>query len=262
MRIFILSAFISAIGILPSFAGETDSIPAPEPQIENSFMLKTGSAHRADTYLTPLHYDGWAGALGYEHERLCSSVPLLWRLNVDMEIDRTFNPARNATMWGAQFESRWTMLRDWRVSSVFRLGVGGATTIDVGALYLSRNGNNPVAANASWTLDLAAKASARFHIGSLPIIASYTANLPVAGAMFAPDYGQLYYEIYLGDSQHIFSGAYWGRYFRYDQRIAADLKLGSKYLRLGYECDILSTKVNGIVSRRIDHLFVLGLTIR
>lgn len=230
--------------------------------VQNTFMLTVGSAHRADTYLTPLHYDGWIGGVGYTHRRAFRSRPLVWNLDVSLDLDRTMNRVRNSAMLGARFEARWSLLDRMRLCDNVEIGVGGATTLDAGALYLSRNGNNPVAANASWTVDVAAYASARFRIGRLPVTAMYRATLPVVGAMFAPDYGQLYYEIYLGDSKNIFTGAYWGRYFRLDQQVTVDLAFrNGKSLKLGYGADILSTKVKGIVSRRINHTFILGLTV-
>ena len=165
-------------------------------------------------------------------------------------------------MLGAQFEARWAMI--WRAplqTEWLQAGAGGSTTVDVGALYLSRNGNNPVAANASWTIDLTAYASARFRIGRLPMMcAFYRATLPVGGMMFAPDYGQLYYEIYMGDHRGILTGAYWGRYFRLDQQLALDIKLGKQWLRIGYGVDLVSTKVNDIVSRRVNHTLIFGIT--
>lgn len=227
----------------------------------NSFMLEGGSAHRADTYLTPLHYDGWVIRPAYSHINAAKRHPFLWMLDVAFSLDRTLsNPARNSSMLGAQFEARWAIAARWRVAKMLEIGAGGGTTLDAGALYVSRNGNNPVAANASWTVDAAAYATAAFRIGRLPAVAMYRATLPFAGAMFAPDYGQLYYEIYLGDTRSLFTGAWWGKYFRLDQSVTLDLKVGPKWLRVGYGCDITSTKVNDIVSRRIDHTFILGLT--
>ena len=223
-----------------------------------------GSAHRADTYLTPLHYDGLGLQADFEHfQEINNKNNLVWALNFGLDFDRTLNAVRNSTMLGAQFEGRWSLF--WRTRPSYfgtiywQGGIGGATTIDAGALYLRRNGNNPVAANASWTLDLAGYGAAFFTIGDMPVNAQYRATLPIGGAMFAPDYGQLYYEIYLGDRKGLFTGAYWGRYFRLDQSITFDLKLGKHWLRVGYGVDIVSTKVHDIVSRRVNHNFILGI---
>lgn len=248
---------LAVLCCIPGKAAGRDDMPNT---VSNSFMLNVGAARRADTYLTPLHYRGWASQLAYEHINAAVRHPFLWVLNADVEIDRTLNNVRNSAMLGAQFQARWAMMNRWRIARPFEVGVGGATTLDAGALYLSRNGNNPVAANASWTLDLSAYATARFCFGRVKAVAFYRATLPVVGAMFTPDYGQLYYEIYLGDRHSIFGPAFWGRYFRLDQRLTVDLKVGPKWLRVGYGVDIMSSKVNDIVSRRINHVFVLGLT--
>ena len=254
---YIVIAFLTAVASHQTLGAQHH---AETVNVSNAFMLEAGAAHRADTYLTPLHYSGWTAKLAYEHAANFSGAPLFWTLDAQVQLDRTLNPVRNSAMLGAQLLLRWSAIRSWRLgTSPFTLGAGGSTTLDVGALYLSRNGNNPVAANASWTVDAAAFASCRFRVGRLPVTAIYNARLPLAGAMFAPDYGQLYYEIYMGDSKGIFSAAYWGRYFRLDQRITFDLKVNNKNLRLGYGCDILSTKVHHIVGRRIDHTFIIGI---
>lgn len=257
-----MKRLLSSLLLLLAFCAEIIAINAPGDTVtvNNAFMFELGSAHRADTYLTPLHYSGWTGKLAYGHAHSFRNRSLFWELDVNLQLDRTMNKVRNSRMFGAQFLARWSAVKTWNIVENLSLGAGAATTLDAGALYLSRNGNNPVAANASWTIDASAYASYRFKIGKLPVTAIYRADLPVVGAMFAPDYGQLYYEIYLGDSKNIFSGAWWGRYFRLDQSATLDIKVNSKYLRLGYGCNIISTKVNHIISRRIDHTFIIGIT--
>lgn len=229
-----------------------------------AFSVGVGSAHRADTYLTPLHYAGFGLDVNYEYARDFKTKPLMWTLKVGAEMDRTHNAVRNSVMYGAEFEARWDMLWhtniDGKDYNRWQFGVGGGTTLDAGALYQKRNGNNPVAANASMTLDATALAATRFQVGKIPVTMMYRATLPFVGAMFAPDYGQLYYEIYMGDTKGIFTGAYWGRYFRLDQQLTADIKLGRRNLRLGYSVDIQSTKVHDIVTRRVNHLFVIGVS--
>ncbi len=93
----------------------------------------------------------------------------------------------------------------------------------------------------------------------MPVVATYRASLPFIGAFFAPDYGQLYYEMYLGDTSGVVSAARWGRYFRFDQRITVDLRLGGTTLRLGYGFDGGSTKVHSIVTRKVSHSAIIGV---
>ncbi len=228
--------------------------------VSNAYTVGVGSAHRADTYLTPLHYDGVGISFGYEHFRALKSHPWLWHIEASLSADRTLNPVRNSIMYGAQLEGSVGAMRRYAFARNTEAGFGPATLVDVGALYLRRNGNNPVAADASWTVGLAGYASTRFKLGRLPITAIYRAVLPVAGVIFAPDYGQLYYEIYLGDTRGLVAGAWWGRYFRLNQQVTFDIKVRRKNLRLGYGFDVESSKVRGIVSRRVNHQFVLGIS--
>ena len=238
--------------------GRAEDIVRP---VLSSWMLTTGPAHRADTYLSPLHYRGWNIGVGYERFQATGFAPDRWvrALDIDVNVDRRLNPVRNSELWGAGLSGRWALMRRYSIRPDVDLGIGGATSLDVGALYMSRNGNNPVAANASWTIDLSAYAVWRFNIGRLPVVALYRATLPVVGAFFSPDYGQLYYEIYLGDSGGVVRPAYWGSYFSLDQRLTVDLRLGSTSLRLGYGVNIRSTKADDIISRRINHVAVIGV---
>lgn len=242
-------------------AGQPDSIDVLRP-VTSAWTIAAGSAHRCDTYLTPLHYTGWNVAVGYERFQATGFAPDTWvrALDSNVSVDRTLNPVRNSQLWGANIKGRWAAMHRWNITSALTLGIGPSTTLNAGALYMSRNGNNPVAANVSWTVDASAYAVYRLTIGRLPVVAMYRATLPVTGAFFTPDYGQLYYELYLGDSKGVVSAAWWGNYFALDQRITADLRLGATALRLGYGVDIMSTDVHHTVTRRITHCAILGVS--
>jgi len=252
---------VAAAAAVMTHGATCDSVSVVRP-VTSAFMVEVGSAHRVDTYLSPIRYSGWRAAFDYERFQAMRFDPQHWvmALNIDVSVDATENRARNSTMWGGELGGRWAMMRRFALRPDFTVGVGGATTLRVGALYLSRNGNNPVAANASWTIDASAYATYRFNLGSIPVVAMYRATLPVIGAFFAPEYGQLYYEIYMGDSHGVVSCARWGRYFAIDQRITVDLRIGATSLRLGYGVDIRSTKVHDIVTRGVTHTAVVGIS--
>lgn len=263
MNIIMRLMAIGAVALLPLTvaAARPDTAAVVLRPVTSAFTIGAGTAHRADTYLTPLRYHGWMLALGYNRYQAPSFAPERWlmALDVDLTVDRTLNPVRNAVMWGADVEGRWSLLRRFDMSPAVTLAAGGATTLDVGALYLSRNGNNPVAARGSWTVDLGAAAIGRCKVAGVPVVGIYRATMPVAGAFFTPDYGQLYYEMYLGDTHGVVSPAVWGRYFRLDQQITVDVRFGGTALRLGYKVNIESTRANDIVTRRIGHMAVVGV---
>ena len=259
MRLFIV--IICLIMNVALWASEDDKTLRP---VAAAYTLEVGSSHLSDTYLTPLKYGGKSFALGYERMQAMRFSPERWvmQLTGRLELNRALNPAHNATMWDLGLELQWGMMRRWSVDGVsgLQLYAGGATTLDVGALYLSRNGNNPVSAKAAWTVGLTGAAVYHFKISRLPVCLRYQPVLPVTGAFFSPDYGELYYEIYLGNRDNLAHAAWFGNYFRLNNLLTADLRLGSTNLRLGYRGDILSTKENNIVTRRITHTLIIGVS--
>lgn len=83
--------------------------------------------------------------------------------------------------------------------------------------------------------------------------------MPVTGIFFSPQYGELYYEIYLGNHKGLVRGAWPGNFFRLNNLLTADFRLGSTIIRAGYRCGITSTKASHIVTRRIEHTAVIGI---
>lgn len=243
-------------------AQETDDKPIRP--VAAAYTIELGTSHLTDTYLTPLKYKGFAAALSYERLQAMRFSPEQWvmQLRGRLGLNRAENLAKNAAMWDLDLDLSWGMMHRFRIREVdgLQLFAGGATGLDVGALYLSRNGNNPVSAKAAWTVSLTAAAVYNFKISRLPATLRYQPTLPVTGVFFSPDYGELYYEIYLGNHSGLAHAAWWGNYFRLDNLLTADLHLGATNLRIGYHGDILSTKVNNIVSRRFVHALTIGIS--
>lgn len=228
------------------------------------YTVGIGTSHLSDTYLTPLHYVGIGLSLDYERWQAMRFDPEHWVMNLSGRLsgDRDRNPARNATMWAADLRLSWSMLRRWHVAAVdgLKIAVGGITELDLGVLYLMRNSNNPASAKASWTVGLTAQASWATRIGRLPVTLGYRPSMPLVGAFFSPDYDELYYEIYLGNHSNLAHCAWPGNFRRIDQLLSLDLKFGATALRLGYRCNILSTKVSNLVTRDISHMFTIGIS--
>ena len=262
---------ITLLIALCAYAATSASEPTEERQHDNilrpvaaAYTVEVGSSNLCDTYLTPLKYKGIHTALSYERLQAMAFSPEKWimQLRGSLSLNRSKNPSGNAMMWDLDFDISWGMMRRWKIDAApgLQLSAGGVTGINLGALYLARNGNNPVSAKAAWTVGLTGTAIYNFKISRLPVTLRYQSTLPVTGIFFSPDYGELYYEIYLGNHSGLVHGAWWGNYFRLDNLLTADLRLGATNLRLGYNCNVLSTKVNNIVSRRVAHAFVIGIS--
>ncbi len=262
IRPIILTLILAAWCAVHASAQETEADERPLRPVFAAYTLEAGSGHLADTYLTPLKYTGWHGALDYTRYQAMRFNPDDWtmRLHGNLSVERTDNPAGNATMWSAMLSLDWGMMRRFRPLPDLTLAVGGSTGIQGGCLYNDRNGNNPASAKGAWTVNLTGYAAYRLNLWRLPVTLMYQPTLPVTGIFFAPDYGELYYEIYLGNRQGLVHGAWWGNYFRLDNLVTADLHLGSTSLRIGYSGNIFSSKVNHTVTHIYTHSLVIGIS--
>ncbi len=244
------------------YANNDSTAIKPLRPVVSAYTFEIGGTQITDTYLSPLRYSGWSASLQYERLQAMKFSPERWimQLRAGLTIDGTENPAKNASMWNAALRLEWGMMHRWQLPNRLTLALGGSTGIDFGCLYSSRNGNNPASAKASWTINITAMASYQLKIGKLPITLRYQPTIPVTGIFFAPDYGELYYEIYLGDDSGLVHPAWWGNYFRMENLLTADLHFGNTCLRLGYRGNILSTEVNNINTRIITNSFVVGIS--
>lgn len=227
----------------------------------SAYTLEVGTAHIAETYLSPLKYSGWDIAIGYERMQAMRFKPERWvmQLRGRLEADRTQNPAGNAALWNLGLGIDWAMMHRWKVGEELSLYAGGTVGAVLGAYYSERNSNNPVAAKASLTVGPQVAAAYTLKVKSLPVVFRYQADLPLGGIFFSPEYGELYYEIYMGNHKGLVRGAWPGNFFRLNNLLTADLRFGGTTLRLGYRCNVFSSKASDIVTRHVSHAAVIGI---
>ncbi len=260
-----LVTFAILLMLVTNVASASDSIaitPKPVRPVASAYTVEVGGSHLIDTYLTPLEYDGWDISVQYERLQAMKFNPERWimRLAIGLEMDRTKNPSGNATMWYGGLNVSWGMMHRWRMPYDIILSGGGSASLDAGCLYNERNGNNPASAKAAITANITGSASWNGKIGRLPITVRYQPTIPVIGAFFSPDYGELYYEIYLGNHSGLAHPAWWGNYFKMENLVTIDLHFSNTSLRIGYHGNILSTKVNDITSRMVTNNFLIGVS--
>lgn len=239
-----------------------DSAEVVRP-VASAYEVGFGSSAITDTYLTPLEYDGNELSLRYERRQAMRFNPEQWtmRMETGVTVDKTDNPVRNASMWYAGIDFSWGMTHRWRLPHNLIIAAGGSTSLDVGCIYSTRNGNNPASAKAAWTVNVTGELSWATRLFKRKLILRYQPTIPLTGVFFAPDYGELYYEIYLGNDSGLCHGAWWGNYFKMENVVTADWYLGrSTALRLGYRGNILSTQVNDITTKKVSHCLVVGVS--
>lgn len=246
-----------------TLSAATTATPALRP-VTSAWTLEAGTAQVTDTYLSPLRYNGQSAAVGMERWQAMRFDPHRWvmQLRVRGQLDRTLNPARNSVMWGLGLEGHWAMM--WRSSIAaapgLTLGIGPDADLRVGALYQRRNGNNPVQAELALTAGVSAYATYSMHWGRLPVTLRWQPSVPLLGAFFCPDYGELYYEIGLGNTDQLLHMAWPGSYRRLESLLTLDMRFGATALRLGYRADALSARANNITHRAITHTLMVGVS--
>lgn len=252
MRRLLLIGMLLGAGVFATSAEEVRPVAS-------AWMLGAGTSHLADTYLSPVRYSGVHFGLTYSRLQAMRSLPCVQGWNLGATVDRAENPAGNATMLGARIEGGWRMMRRWRLPSGWSAGIGGYAGAEFGALYLSRNGNNPAQAVASVAIGPEGYVQWTGKIRRLPLAVRWQASTPLLGAFFCPDYGELYYEISLGNHSGLAHFAWPGSRRAVDSLLSLDLNLGRTTLRLGYRLSAVSARANNVTSRRIEHAAVLGV---
>lgn len=227
----------------------------------SAYTIQAGSSHLADTYLSPLKFNGWHTGIGYERMQAMKFNPQKWvmQMKFNLNVDNASATYSTSNLWYAGLDFSWSMMHRWKLPYNITLAAGGAARLDLGCVYNSRNGNNPASAKAALTVDVTGFAAWNYKICNLPFTLRYQPSIPLTGAFFAPDYGELYYEIYLGNHKNLAHCAWWGNYFRMDNLLTLDLHFGSTSLRLGYSGNILSTKINHTVTNKFTNSFLIGI---
>ncbi|MBQ9585381.1 MAG: DUF3316 domain-containing protein [Muribaculaceae bacterium] len=242
---------------------QNESSEKPLRPVASMFSAQYGHSSVLDSYLSPLKYGGHAIAINYEAQQATGFNPEKWtrQLRLGVDYDYTHNPAGNHNMHSLLVDASWGMMHRWKdiLTPGLQLQLGGETQFRGGAVYNAYNSNNVVSARIHWNVGLLGQAVYNTHIKRLPITLRYQAILPVAGAFFAPDYDEAYYEIYLGNHSNLAHFGWWGNRFDLDHTISADLHLGNTILRIGYRNRINTSWINNINTRDIAHYLVIGI---
>lgn len=256
MKRLLLPAIISAALSLGCEAQQ------PLRPVTSAYMLEAGSSSVADSYLSPITYRGWSGAVAYERMQAMKFDPdnYVMQLNARVELDRGRNHADNATTWRIALSADWGIFRRWHPAPSLTVAAGASTGIDAGCIYNPRNSNNPASAKLAWTVNATGYVSYNLSIWRLPVTLRYQPTLPLAGLFFSPEYDELYYEIYLGNHDGLVHFAWPGNRFAMTNLVTADLHFGSTSLRLGYRGYLFSSKANDLVTNIYTHSLVIGVT--
>lgn len=259
----ILIVFLSLLTVSPLLA-QSDKEEAPW-SVNEGTLIGIGGYNLMDTYLTP----------GYEYNytgpgiRVLNERMKMTRLaNHNISRQQTINVDLAATKNGASTATDFAGFVDYTLGYHYHFPVlpnlkilaGSSVHGMAGFIYNTRNGNNPASAKADIDLNLSALAIYNLKIKEYPLTFRYQMEIPFAGVLFSPHYGQSYYEIFnLGNSSGVVRFNSFHNKFAMKNYLTVDLPVCNFTVRLGYLNSSYRTDVNGIQSHIISHSFMIGL---
>lgn len=252
-------AFGSMLPVNAQYVAESDNVQSRP--VTSTYSIEIGRHNVLATYLSPLHYTGkavgvsgaWSKAMPFAPERA------IMHFDTDFSFSNLLNPAKTATMVGLYGSFSWGMSWRHKMPSDFQITFGGMVGIDGGAYYLLRNGNNPVEALANIGLGIRASISRPIKIGRLPVLLRDEVSLPSFGVFFSPEYGETYYEIYLGNHKGLVHAGWWGNNFRINNLLSATLDFGRTAMTIGYRFNAYNQWACSLNTRILTHSFVIGV---
>lgn len=230
----------------------------------STFTAEVGSASILDTYLSPIRYHGVNLRLGYEGMKAMGFNPEKWVMQGvgAIEYANTKNPAGNHTIHSLMVDGKWGMMHRWRNVVFDKLDIlaGGSVQLRGGVLYCAHNSNNPVSAKIRLGLNATGMAIYNTKIGRLPVTLRYQATVSVVNAFFSLEYGESFYELYLGNTKGIVNFGWWKNRYDMENLVTADLHFGKTVLRLGYRNLIETSWIHNLNTQIYTHGFVIGIS--
>lgn len=266
-KIRLLSAVALILVTAMSVSARNDSVmmksDRPLRPVTATVMVGVGSARLTHTYLSPVETSGFNTMVAVSRRQALRSNPRRWKgvMDIDLSLSNTHTVhTSSGAMWQAVLNGEFSGQYRFYLPYGIEIGAGPGLELSAGAAYRAANSNNPVAAQAAASVAAAASVSMPINFRKLNLTLSYHAFMPMAGAFFMPQYGQLYYEIYLGDTSGTVHFGWPGNRFAYHGLLSADFHFGSTTLRLGYDMRTLSSSANHLDHNFSSHNFVIGIS--
>lgn len=219
-----------------------------------------GTANVLDTYLSPQAYKGVDLRISRESMRMTRR----WK-NISQQtffqanLGYTHNQVDNNNMLSMLANWNYALHYQFPIHENLKLLAGGVVDANGGFVYNMRNGNNPAQARAYMNLGASGMAIWKVKLFYCPLTIRYQANLPLAGIMFMPNYGQSYYEIFsLGHAEGVVNFTSLHNQPSLRQMLSVDFPVGKSKMRISYLWDAQQAKINEIKVHSYSHVFMVG----
>ncbi|MBR5593771.1 MAG: DUF3316 domain-containing protein [Bacteroidaceae bacterium] len=240
----------------------TDTI-IPERIVVKSSLFGITLLNNLDTYLSNYNHKGLGINFSHENFRDARTGNYRWKYQTLFNATLGYATLGNNIQYTALISQSWSGYHPFKVAKGLTLLAGAQIQFEGGALYNPANGNNPAAAKLRTALAATGMVIYHFPVLRSEWIARYQVDIPLAGVMFAPEFGQSYYEIFgLGHAKGIISFTHPGNNPSWRHTLSLDIpmriKRHSTTLRISYTADIYQSRINSIDCHIYRHTFALG----
>lgn len=249
---------------------------AQKATVARTWLFGAGGGALYDAYLSPLNYHGTAANITMINERTKRLGDHYGKTKVmfDLNGSATTNPGGNGHLYDGELMVAAGYYYGWRFfNGQLCTSLGALAEISGGGTYSSRNGNNPAQGRARF--DIAPSADATYAFSGPRFLRTTDAkgrermwqtklmlDIPLAGVMFSPQYGQSYYEIFvLGHYDHNVCFSWPGN--APSARLHALLSIPVRHsgsFVIGYRGLALQSHVNGLGRHNWQNGAVIGFT--
>ncbi|MDR2763399.1 MAG: DUF3316 domain-containing protein [Tannerella sp.] len=260
-KIIILLAGLGWLsGSLAAQTGE-DDVPY---SVNEGTMIGLGRYNLASSYVSPpgegnVSYTGIGLRTLNERMKLLSPHLSLQQI---LHVDLSMTQNSGATISALSGIIDYTYGYHYRFSPVenLKLLAGPSLRGMFGFIYNTQSANNSTAINVDIDLNLSVAALYTFYLRNYPLTLRYQADLASAGVLFAPDYGQSYYEIFgLGNMGGVVRFSSFHNKLAMRNYLTVDIPLWKFTIRTGYMNNLYSTDISGVKTHHFSHSFVIGL---
>ena len=238
----------------------TDTI-IPERIAVKSSQFGITLLNNLDTYLSNYNHKGVG--LNYSHEafRDARTGNYRWKYQRLLNITAGYATRSSSLQYAALIGYNWGGYHPFKVAKGLTLLAGAQIQLEGGALYNPAGGNNPAAAKLRTALAASGMAIYHFPMRRSEWIARYQLDIPLMGAMFAPKFGQSYYEIFgLGHAKNVVAFTHPGNNPSWRHILSLDIPVKATTLRISYTSDLYQSRINDINCHIYRNTFSIGFT--